>query len=187
MTYSYWHLEHNSYDPSFLLAYNNGTPVAAGDQVAKVVRWLCDYHHMHYDLSRDPNYLDPLDEITPNPDPDPPQIENIFFARDNSDPWVPLRPVGPKGCAVVSGAVDIVIQAHDRDDAGSALVGSRTVWVRNVRWRVYPDSTPPGPWHGTHVFSSMPMAWGTKGNAGSAAQFSSRFPWVSDSDYCAET
>ncbi|MDA8078115.1 MAG: hypothetical protein M0Z79_04165 [Nitrospiraceae bacterium] len=186
-TYRYWHLEHSSYDPSYVTNFNNGTAVAAGGRIAQLVRWGCNYHHLHYDLTNGGNYLNPMADITPNPDPDAPEIGGIFFAQDNSNPWVQLQPVSPGACTVVSGAVDIIAQIRDRDNAGSTLAGAATVWVRNVRWRACPDSNPDCPWQNTFVFDNMPTANGSGGNAASAAYFSNRAPWDSSSDYCSAT
>jgi hypothetical protein len=187
ITYRYWHMAHGSYHANYVTHYNNGTAVAAGDRISKLYHWSCDYHHLHYDLISGTNYLDPLADITPNPDPDPPEIQAIGFAQDNSNPWVLFNSVGPGGCTVVSGAADIVAQIRDRDDAGSTLAGADTLWVHNVRWRACPDSTPACAWQTTHAFDDMPTAWDVHGNASTSAYFSNRAPWDSDSNYCAAT
>lgn len=185
--YRYWHLQNGSYDPTYVNNFNNGTNVAAGDQIARVVRWTCDYHHLHYDLESGTNYLDPLADITPNPDPDTPEIDAIEFAQDNSNPWIQLNPASPGGCTVVSGQVDIIVKLRDQDNAGSTLAGANTLWVHNLRWRACPETNPNCTWQDTHAFNNMPTAWGTQGNASSAAYFSNRTPWDSDSNYCATT
>ena len=187
VAYRYWHLEGGSYHVDYVDNNDNGTAVSAGDAIAKLVRWGCDYHHLHYDLEQGGNYLSPLADITPNPDPDAPEIAAIGFAQDNSDPWVVFGPVNTGGCAVVSGATDVIAQIRDRDDVGSTAAGAATLWVYDVRWRACPDSDPTCPWQTTHVFDSMPTGWGVKGNAASAAYWSDRAPWDSDSNYCAAT
>jgi hypothetical protein len=187
VTYRYWHMAHGSYHADYVTHYNNGTAVDAGDEVAKLYHWSCNFHHLHYDLISGTNYLSPLADITPNPDPDLPTISAIGFAQDNSDPWVQFSPVSSGGCTVVSGATDIIAQTRDRDDAGSTLNGAATQWVHNARWRACPDSAPACAWQTTHIFDAMPTSWGTSGNAASAAQFSNRAPWDSNSNYCAAT
>jgi len=187
VTYRFWHLEHGSYDPSFVTNFNNGTAVAPNDRIAQLVRWVCDYHHLHYDLTRGAEYLSPLADITPHHDAESSQIAALYFVRDNSDPWVEFRTLDPGGCVLVTGAVDILAQIRDRDNAGSSLTGAQTVWVRTIRWRACPESSPDCPWHDTYGFDSMPTAWGSAGNAFSSAYFSTRTPWNSDSNYCAAT
>ena len=186
-TYRYWHLENGSYDATYVTNFNNGTAISANDQIAQIVRWVCDYHHLHYDLSSGGNYLNPLADITPKSDAVAPQIDGIFFAQDNSNPWVQLNPVNAGGCTVVSGNVDIIAKIRDTDDAGSTLVGADTLWVRNLRWRACPETNANCAWQDTHDFSSMPTGWGTGGNASTTAYFSNRAPWDSDSDYCKAT
>jgi hypothetical protein len=187
VTYRYWHLEHNSYHVDYVNHYNNGTAVAATDRIAKLYHWSCNFHHLHYDLTSGSNRLNPLADITPNPDPDLPQVEAIGFAQNNSNPWVQFNPVSAGGCTVVSSATDIIAQIRDRDDAGSTLNGAATQWVHNVRWRACPDSAPACGWQTTHAFDNMPTAWGVSGNASSSAYFSNRTPWDSSSNYCAAT
>jgi hypothetical protein len=187
VTYRFWHLEHGSYDPSFVTNFNNGIPISANDRIAQLVRWVCDYHHLHYDLKRGVEYLSPLADITPHIDTEPSQVAGIFFVRDNSDPWVEFRAPEPGGCIMVSGGVDILAQVRDRDNAGSSLTGAQTLWVRTIRWRACPESSPDCPWQETYVFDAMPTAWGEAGNASSSAYFSTRTPWNSDSNYCAAT
>jgi hypothetical protein len=187
VTYRYWHLEHGSYHVDYVNHHNNGTAVAASDRIAKLVRWSCDFHHLHYDLASGGNYLDPLADITPNPDPDRPEFLAIGFAQNNTNPWVQLNPIAPGACTVVSGQTDIIAQLRDRDDAGSTLTGTDTLWLHNVRWRACPDTSPSCPWQDTHEFNDMPTSWGVNGNAASSAQFSNRTPWESSSDYCATT
>ena len=67
--YIYYHLQKGSYDADYKNAFNNGTAVAAGDEIARIVRWSsCDFHHLHYQLDDGTDYLNPLADITPNPD-----------------------------------------------------------------------------------------------------------------------
>jgi len=198
-TYRYWHLEHGSYDPTYVVNFNNGTAVAAGDRVAKLVYWAwCSpgYHHLHYDLCTvndtwcgSGNYVSPMADITPNPDPDIPQATLIGFAKDDNSTlrWTAFSAAGPGACSTVSGAADVVAQAGDRDDAGSGHPGAKTIWLYDVRWRACPDSLPACPWQNTHTFNNMPTAWGGGGNAATQAYFSSESPWISDSNYCTET
>jgi hypothetical protein len=144
--------------------------------------------------------MSPLACITPHQDGELPQIVSIFFAVNNSGffavnssgsnshDWVPLNTVDPQGCTVVYGEVDIVAQIRDRDSAGSNHVGTKTLWVHNVRWRACPESNPNCPWNNTYLFDSMPTTWFSQGhNNASSAYFSVSKPWESEEDYCLET
>lgn len=183
--YWYGHLRHLSYHADYVNASDNGTAVAVGDEIAKIVRWTeCDFHHLHYQLDDGTNYINPLADITPNPDADPPHIEDIHFAQNNSDPWVPLNPVAAEACTVVSGLVDIIAEAGDRDEAGAALGGLGHLWVYNIRWRVCPDTNPNCGWENTRPFDTIPHSWYVGGNADTEAQFSTRAPWISNESYC---
>lgn len=185
ITYRYWHLQSGSYDASYVLNTNNGTAVAAGDRIAQIVRWVCDYHHLHYDLQNATSFLSPLAGITPNPDSLAPEIASLGLGQPGTRPWTQYTPAAPGACVIVSGDVDVVPQLRDRDDAGSTLAGAATVGTYDLRWRACPDGSPSCPWLATHRLDDMPLAWGTGGNADSAAQFSLNSPWVSDTNYCA--
>ncbi len=188
--YRYGHLEYNSYDPAYVINKNQGNVVSEGSPVAKLFRWNeCDYHHLHYEMyemKNGGNFLNPLVGITPHQDLDSPKI-GIFFAENNSDPWVPLQDVGPSGCTVVYGEVDIIAKILDRDRAGSDLPGTKTLWVHNVRWRACPESNPNCQWNNTYSFDKIPELWVEGNNEYASAYFSVRDPWVSNSDYCQET
>jgi hypothetical protein len=186
--YRYGHLEYNSYDPAYLINKNQGTVVNEGSAIAKLFRWNeCDYHHLHYEMKNGSNFLNPLAGITPHQDLDSPQIAAIFFAKNNSGPWVPLRDVGSSGCTLVNGEVDIIAKILDRDRAGSNHPGTKTVWVHNVRWRACPESNPNCPWNDTYPMDNIPESWMEGNNEYTSAYFSVNDPWVSDSDYCQET
>ena len=183
--YKFWHLQKDSFAVDYVNAFNNGTAVAAGDEIAKIARWsACNFHHLHYELDDGTNYLNPLADITPNPDTDPPHIEDIHFAVNNSDPWVAFNAGTGDSCAVVSGAVDILAEGGDRDEAGMALGGLGHLWLYNVRWRACPDTTPNCPWVNTRAFDTIPYSWYTSGNVASKTQFSTRAPWISNTSYC---
>jgi hypothetical protein len=185
--YWYGHLQGGSYHADYVNAYNNGTAVAAGDEIARIVRWSwCSppFHHVHYQLKTATHYLNPLADITPNPDADPPEIEDLHFAQDNSDPWVPFNPVAGGACTVVSGLTDILVKARDRDDAGASLGGHGYLWVYDMRWRACPDNNPNCGWQSTRPFDDIPHSWYTHNNAATRAQFSTRAPWISSSSYC---
>jgi hypothetical protein len=186
-TYRYWHLQFNSYDATFVVNESNGTAVAANDRIAKIVRWSCEFHHLHYDLFDTTNFLSPLADVTPNADTVAPTIDAIYVAVDNSNPWTEFASTAAGGCVVVNGSADVIVKARDRDDAGSTLNGAATLWVRNARWRACPDSSPDCAWIDTHDYSAMPLGNSAGGNAFSSAAFSTTNPWVSDSNYCAAT
>ena len=183
--YVYYHIEGGSFDADYVNAFNNGTAVAAGDEIGMIVRWsTCNFHHLHYELDDGVNYLNPLADITPNPDDAAPHLEGIHFAQDNSNPWVSFGPVGGEACTVVSGPVDILAEGGDRDEAGAALGGAGHLWVYNVRWRACPDTNPDCAWQETRPFDNIPHGWYASGNAATRAQFSTRAPYESNSSFC---
>jgi hypothetical protein len=136
-------------------------------------------------------FLNPLASIVPHQDGEIPQVVSISFAVNNSgsdnNNWAPLNAVGPQGCTVVSGQVDIVVDIRDRDRAGSNHPGTETLWVYNIRWRACPESDPDCPWNNTYSFNDMPVNWQNKNNEWTSAYFSVNSPWISDSDYCKKT
>lgn len=182
--YWYGHLQQGSYDVNYTNAFNNGTAVGAGDHIAKIVRWsACSFHHTHYELTDGGNYVNPLADITPNPDTASPEVDDLLFAQDNTDPWVQFTPASGS-CTVVSGLADILVKARDRDEAGAALGGAGEVWVHNVRWRACPDGTPSCAWQTTRQWDTMPGTWYANNTTAGVAQFSIRNPWISNSSYC---
>lgn len=182
--YLYGHLQMNSYDPSFITAFNNGTAIAANDRVAKVVRWTaCDYHHHHYEIQEGSNILSPYPDIAGEPDTYVPTIGTIGFAVNNSNPWTVFA-TNPNGCTAVSGSIDIIADIEDRNDAGSVLPGAANNWVRNIRWRACPDSAADCAWNDTHVYDAMPLTWWSPGVG--TIVYSTRTPWISSSDYCGD-
>lgn len=183
--YWYGHLQKDSYSPDYVNAFDLGTTVSSGDSIAKIVRWnQCDFHHVHYELQDGNTYINPLAEITPNPDEDPPEVEEIFFAKDNSDPWDQLNPVAAGSCAVVTSPADILVQFRDRDEAGASLGDIGEIGVYNMRWRACPDTNANCAWQNTRPFDTMPMAWYSATSAAVAAMFSKRTPWISNTSYC---
>lgn len=183
--YRYMHLAYLSFDAGFVNAYNAINPadkmVPGGALIARVHPWGCSYDHLHYDVIAGGNrYLNPLTDITPNPDGFAPQVLDVRFADHDLNRWFEfVPPLGP-ACTVVNGEVDIVAQLLDRDDAGSTLIGAGNVGVHNLRWRVCPTSAfPCDAWNDTHQFKEMPTAWGSPGNPDTRAQFSTSPDWVS--------
>ena len=183
VTYRYWHLEHDSFYSTFTVSHNNGDAVTAGDHIAKLVRWGCKFHHLHYELESNGKYLNPFAGMTPHQDKAPPQIDQVLFTEDNSDAELKENPQGT--CTVVFGKVDIIVQYRDRDDAGSTLTGVSTLGVYNLLWRACPDSNPDCPWVNTRAFDGMPTAWGPNGNdraTATTAFHSVNSPWISNPD-----
>ncbi len=180
--YDYGHLEHDSYHVDYEDAYNDGDPVHAGDRIAKIVFWsVCDFHHLHHEIQiPGGNFISPLADITPNPDPDPPEVDGLFFAQNNSNPWVAFNPVAGSACTVVSGLTDIIVQTRDFDDAGASLGDIGILGFYDVRWRACPDSAPGCPWIDTHRFDTTPASTTALANA----FFSDGTPWQSYSGYC---
>ena len=76
--YKYVHLQNGSYAKDF----KSGDRVAAGDPIAKIAQepYCGRFHHLHYEIIKDDNYLNPLASIRPNPDPNAPQIDAIGFS-----------------------------------------------------------------------------------------------------------
>lgn len=212
--YRYAHLQGGSFDPDFEdhhddYEYGAATLVPAGHRIAKLVRFEsgggCELHHVHHDIN------DALDEsrgafegdwirprLTPSPDTESPAIDAILFARDKSAsgdltaPWADFSPPAGGGSPKVSGKVDIVVKARDRDSAGLVHPGTETVWVHEAFWRTHRESSPPGSWKGTRALDRMPLEWGSAGNEGTLAWFSvsdsvSAGSWKSDGNYCKGT
>lgn len=183
--YMYGHLQMDSYAADFMTAFNNGTAIAANDQVAKVVEWgTCSYNHHHYEIQDGATIISPYFDIAGESDTQVPSIEEIAFAQNNSNPWSVMNAVAAGGCTVVSGLVDIIASIEDRNDAGVVVGGSANNWVRNIRWRACPDATPDCAWNDTHLYDDMPLAWWSPGVA--TTLFSTRTPWISSSSYCAD-
>ncbi len=182
--YDYGHLQEGSYHADYVNAYNNGDPVSAGDRIAKIVRWsACDYHHLHHEIQEPgADFFSPLANITPNPDPDPPEVDGLFFAQDNSNPWVEYTPVTGNSCAVVSGPTDIIVQTRDRDEAGVALGNIGILGVYDVRWRACADANPACPWIDTYRFDTLTPPFTSL----AADFFSDRAPWDSYDGYCGD-
>lgn len=180
--YDYGHLEHGSYHVDYEDAYNDGNPVTAGDRIAKIVRWsTCDFHHLHHEIQiPGGNFISPLAEITPNPDSDPPEVDGLFFAQNNTSPWTTFNPVTGNACTVVSGPADIIVKTRDFDDAGSSLGDILILGFHDARWRACPDSDPDCPWIDTHRFDTTPASTNTL----ASRFFSSVSPWISYSGYC---
>lgn len=193
LTYRFAHLEYLSYDATYRINCDNAAPVSTGARIARVIRWDCEFHHLHYDIW---NYdammnvkdlLNPLADITPNPDPLAPEIVAIQLAKDNNDPWTtPWDPFlgTPGACTVVDGNVDVVTEIRDRDDAGSTLTGAATAGLYDLQWRACSSETPDCDWISTRPLDTMPSTWGQSDLSISKAQFSTAVEWVSDSDYC---
>lgn len=190
--YRYKHIHPSSMFDSLVSDSLNGVPVQPGEQIGRVARWgFCDFHHLHYELEHNGEYLNPLATITPNLDPDPPEITGLSFAEDDKedhllDDWIPLVTTNAEGCTVVRGKVDIVAKLLDRDDAGQSLPGAATLGVYRIGWRVCPADSPDCDWLDTYTFDRMDVGWG-ESNGLTWAYYSARSPWESDSDYCKET
>ena len=81
IVYRYMHLAYGSFAAEFAGAFNAGMTATAGMQLARIHPWQCTaYRRLHYDLFQGTNFLNPLEDIGPNPD--------AFRA---SDPGHPLR------------------------------------------------------------------------------------------------
>jgi hypothetical protein len=211
--YRYGHLigVEGLWDANFVYRYENSIKVNPGQPIAYLVRFDKDFHHLHYDLNSSwsgsavsGDWLNPMaylppptppnKRIVPNPDPDPPVIEDVYFLPNRASagsPWgTPFAPVGTggSGCTVVKGKVDILARARDRDDAGWSTVGAATLWVYDMRWRACPDATPDCGWQKTRPFDDAPLSWGEAGSSPAATYFSNHaFDAAgngdSDSDY----
>jgi hypothetical protein len=185
--YRYGHIEWRSLLATIDIDANNEAIVQGGSPMAQLARWpSCDYHHLHYEIEKDGEFMNPLKSIIPHPDTDPPEITAVSFVRNNSDEQ--LKQLDPTGCIVVSGEIDIIAQVSDRDRAGWDHPGTSTLWVHHVRWRACPESNPNCSWNDTYSFDTMPTEWhDTKNNAATLAYFSVTDPWQSSSDYCQRT
>jgi hypothetical protein len=191
--YQYYHLEYNTFDANFMNQYNSSGVVGNGAPIARVTPWKCDYHHLHYDVYESDGrggytYLNPLRDVEPKPDPDPPAILAISLAGHEppASRWsTQFDSTDLPACAVVKGNVDIIAQVLDQDPAGSGLPGATSVGTYNLRWRACPTTTPECAWNVTHEYSAMPAAWGDQApNSATQNHFSTTSPWVSDFNEC---
>ncbi len=183
--YRYAHLDF--IDPTIVEAFKTpGTDVLiAGQHIAQVVQYGCPYDHLHYDMSANTLYFNPLASISPDPDDDAPTVD-VFLASHASNPWNEFKAVAP-ACKVVRGRVDIIAQLVDRDDAGSTAQGANNVGVFDLHWRVCPNTAPDCPaWNTTHPFVDMPTDWENTGNTGTQEQFGTAHPWSSDYNECSK-
>jgi len=190
--YYYRHLQVDPYGayPDLVIKRIVGDAVAVGDRIAKIAWWdSSGFHHLHYEIKNGTAYLNPLAEIIPNPDTDPPHIEDIYFAVDDNDlpnpsaDWTQFHPRAGGACTVVSGETDIIVEAGDRDDAGVSLGDLGQLWVYDMRWRACPDADPNCPWQNTRPLDIIPDTWKDSWNEHTRAQFSTRDPWTSSTWY----
>jgi hypothetical protein len=194
--YKYYHLAYDTFDTDFVLAYKNrtrGGNVASGARIAKVHPWSCGFDHLHYergliDANGITTLINPLLQITPNPDLIAPDIFDIHLANHNDDDtrWSEITKT-PPACTVVQGKVDIVAHLRDRDDAGSTLLGATNVGVYDLRWRACHDNTPDCNWNSTHAFKDMPPEWEKPKNSSTLLHFSLKAPWESTANECSHS
>jgi hypothetical protein len=189
--YRYLHLQRDSYTDGFLYHWENYGKVPEGKRIAQIAPWpdcTPPFHHLHFEVrtADETVALNPMATGFLDPDLKIPQSGGIFLAKDDGlhGRWTPFGAAADGACPVVSGKTDIIVQAWDRNEAGSTHPGAQALWVKNVRWRGCPESTPECPWKSTYVFDSIPGKWGEKNNKWTAAYFSSEAPWVSSKSYC---
>ena len=124
--YVYWHLE--NIQTAVEDAFNNGTVLPAGTQMAQLVTWTaCDFHHLHYELSDSDGIRDPILTLVPRNDTTSPIVINVSFVENTTNNVMPNNSIG---LPIVNGEVDIIAHAYDTQ-FGSARTG-----VLEVRWSV---------------------------------------------------
>ncbi len=116
--WEYHHIAEQSVPEAIRRAHEEGEPIAAGSQLGEVIHWRVHaygsrYDHLHLNVL-DPwgNYLNPLHFVKlPVRDEEAPRILGAYLCANEGDEAFP--PVGSVGIPVVSGDVDIVLEAED--------------------------------------------------------------------------
>lgn len=197
-THDYEHLEYNSILAQIKIYANNtradrgnagsrAQMMPAGEPLAQIHdSFVCDLDHLHYEIRRQDAdgsevLVNPLKRISPVSDSDVPAIPKIFVARHNRPRWQPFETVlEPQSCVAVSGEVDIIVEAHDRDDSGSGIAGPNDVGLYRYEWRACPEGEPECEWVQSYGFETMNGAWGDPGASDISDRFSFEEPWKSE-------
>jgi hypothetical protein len=201
--YTYMHLYFGIEDGNGGIVINNGR-IESGQRIGQIAPWGTEaFHHLHYEISFEENYINPLPYIRGHTDHTRPSIAEVKIARRTNTGWQELADPdiaaiqgasnSAPACTTVSGIVDILAKVHDRDSDGadSACARTVTVGIYSLSWRLCPSSNPEcNDWKRAIRYETMPISWHSEGNSDTEAQFSSVDPFVSQSvyetGYCSE-
>ncbi len=117
-TWQFHHVDEPTVTQTIRDAYKKGTSIPAGTKVGNIVYWPVKaygmyFHHTHMNvLDPDGRYVNPVHLILKSNDNLKPVIKDVLFTKNGSNRAL-NRPGGPR--PVLSGAVDIVAQAEDRE------------------------------------------------------------------------
>ncbi len=119
-SWEYRHLGADLVPPEILRAMEEGTIVEVGSVLGEIGPWGLGYTHLHFNRRlADGTITDPLAELLPLADSTSPQVREIRLApAESSSPF----PLGISGVTTVSGAVDIICEVADTNDAVTRFV-----------------------------------------------------------------
>lgn len=167
--YVYWHLV--DIQPDVDDAFNNGTVLPAGTQMAQLVTWTaCTYHHLHYEVADAQGSREPILTIAPREDLTSPIVIWVSLVENATNTVMPNNAIG---LPIVSGEVDIVAHAYDTQ-FGAARTG-----VLELRWFVEDTSNNVVVPEVVMSFRDIPP------DSAAVDAFRNSAPFDSDSNYCA--
>jgi len=117
----------------------------------------CGFNHLHYGITRDFESINPLQEVVPEPDGQDPVISELHVVKHGIEPLSEFGLVN--NCPTVSGAVDVIVEVSDEDDAGSSEKAAGNLGIYDLKWRACAVGNPNCNWLDTHKYDAMPVAW----------------------------
>jgi len=128
--WQYHHVDETTVPQAILDAISNGTTIAQGTWLGNIVTWpWYDFHHTHLNcLDPGGNLVNPLNLMITSEDTTKPTIRGLYIT-DNQGDTSYNTPSNPE--PTVSGQVDLVFDAYDRDDYLQYMLT-----IREVRYRV---------------------------------------------------
>ena len=192
VVYQYLHLDYSSVTATTKLAILQKQDLNKGDRIGQVFNaFPCGADHLHYDMSNTRTdgtryWLNPLSSIEPRPDLIGPTINHVYLAGHNSNPWH-VFPTTPQ-CTTVKGAVDIIVEFSDRDDAGSTNVAAGRVGLHKLEWKACKKGIANCvDWQSDNTYDTMDVKWSTApvSDVGSRFSFKSNMisipePWTAE-------
>jgi hypothetical protein len=118
----------------------------------------CGYNHLHYGITKDSQWINPLEHVGPEPDGQYPVISELHFVKHGVEPLSEFGSVN--NCPTVSGSVDVIVKVSDKDDAGSTEKAAGNLGIYDLRWRACAAGQSNCVWQDTHKYDAMPAAWG---------------------------
>ena len=175
-TQKYWHLDSASIQQAVRDADANNTVLPAWTQVSRLVDWTaCSYHHLHFETCDNTGCTEPVLALRPRSDTNGPVIVDVQFTNDGSTSTFPSG--FPD--TVVSGRVDIVARAYDRQF--TTATQNHKTGVLRIGYVVEDLNTNVVVHTGATIdFSTIPS------DATASTLFRLAAPYASNSDYCAD-